>query len=556
MGIELVEGRDLIVDGGIVYMKTIHGLKRVDVIYRRVDDEFLDSLAFRSDSILGVPGLMGAYRAGNVALANAVGNGVADDKAIYAYVPEFIRYYLGEEPILRSVETYICARPDDLPYVLDHLPELVVKAVGESGGYGMLIGPKAEAKKIEEFRERIQANPRNYIAQPVVALSRVPSYDPATRTVGGRHVDLRPYCLYDGKKVTIVPGRPDARRAAARFAGGEFLPGRRQQRHLGFAGRRVMLSRIAESLFWLARYIERAEDTARILDVNYHMLLEQSQSYRLRWEPLIIMAGEENRFRQLYDEANAENVFEFLAFRQDNPSSIVQCIAKARENARTIRDRISREMWEDINGLYYNVARFNPRDEIAAGPHRFCDEIKFGAHRFHGVTDATLPHDEGWEFLRIGWSLERAEMTSRLVDVQYQNLTRGNSRRRRLGQSSVDGRAAIRGRIRGISPPVSFLDRARKSRRNADPASASSALDPLQRQRGRVGLRALSGTGPDSYANEAERYAGRIVQSLSYDKIGEIFKQGLHGYLSELLRMCGAIGDDIARTYFYYAVVA
>jgi uncharacterized circularly permuted ATP-grasp superfamily protein len=178
----------------------------VDVIYRRVDDDFLDPLAFRSDSILGVPGLMGAYRAGNVALANAVGNGVADDKAIYAYVPEFIRYYLGEEPILRSVETYICARPDDLQYVLGHLPELVVKAVGESGGYGMLIGPKAEAKKIEEFRERIQANPRNYIAQPVVALSRVPSYDPATRTVGGRHVDLRPYCLYDGKNVTIVPG--------------------------------------------------------------------------------------------------------------------------------------------------------------------------------------------------------------------------------------------------------------------------------------------------------------------------------------------------------------
>src|SRR5271155_1040363 len=159
MGIELVEGRDLIVDGGIVYMKTIRGLTRVDVIYRRVDDEFLDSLTFRPDSILGVPGLMGAYRAGNVALANAVGNGVADDKAIYAYVPDFIRYYLGEDPILRSVETYICAKPKDLAYVLDHLPELVVKAVGESGGYGMLIGPAADGKKIEDFRERIQANP-------------------------------------------------------------------------------------------------------------------------------------------------------------------------------------------------------------------------------------------------------------------------------------------------------------------------------------------------------------------------------------------------------------
>ena len=206
MGVELVEGRDLIVDGGVVYTKTIRGLKRVDVIYRRVDDEFLDPLTFRPDSILGVPGLMGAYRAGNVALANAVGNGVADDKAIYAYVPEFIRYYLGEDPILKTVETYLCANPTDLGYVLDHLPQLVVKAVGESGGYGMLMGPAADRAKILEFAERLRANPRNYIAQPVVGLSRVPSYDSATGTVAGRHVDLRPYCLYDGEKVTIVPG--------------------------------------------------------------------------------------------------------------------------------------------------------------------------------------------------------------------------------------------------------------------------------------------------------------------------------------------------------------
>jgi uncharacterized circularly permuted ATP-grasp superfamily protein len=205
-GIELVEGRDLIVDGGGVFMKTIHGLKRVDVIYRRVDDDFLDALSFRPDSHLGVSGLMGAYRSGNVALANAVGNGVADDKAVYAYVPEFIRYYLAEEPILRSVETYLCARPGDYQYVSEHLAELVVKAVGESGGYGMLIGPAADSATLEEFRRRIQANPRNYIAQEVIPLSRAPSYDPASGGIAGRHVDLRPYCLYDGEKVTIVPG--------------------------------------------------------------------------------------------------------------------------------------------------------------------------------------------------------------------------------------------------------------------------------------------------------------------------------------------------------------
>jgi uncharacterized circularly permuted ATP-grasp superfamily protein len=206
MGIELVEGRDLIVDGVVVYMKTINGLKRVDVIYRRVDDDFLDALCFRSDSALGVPGLMGAYRAGNVALANTPGTGVADDKAIYAYVPTLIRYYLDEDPILRTVETYLCDRRDHLSQVLAHLPELVVKSVGESGGYGMLMGPSADRSQIEAFRERILAEPRNYIAQPIVPLSQVPSYDAASERMAGRHVDLRPYCLFDGQKVSIVPG--------------------------------------------------------------------------------------------------------------------------------------------------------------------------------------------------------------------------------------------------------------------------------------------------------------------------------------------------------------
>ena len=215
MGIELVEGRDLVVDTNVVYMKTIRGLRRVDVMYRRIDDDFLDPLTFRGDSLLGVPGLIGAYRAGNIALVNAVGNGVADDKAIYSYVPTFIRYYLGEDPILHNVQTYLCSNPSDLTYVLEHLSELVVKAVGESGGYGMLIGPDADQATIQGFRERIQADPRNYIAQPVVPLSRVPCYDAASRRIVGCHVDLRPYCLYNGDKVVIVPG--GLTRVALRF---------------------------------------------------------------------------------------------------------------------------------------------------------------------------------------------------------------------------------------------------------------------------------------------------------------------------------------------------
>ncbi len=203
MGIELVEGRDLLTHDNVVYMRTTAGLRRVDVIYRRVDDDYLDPLAFRNDSRLGVPGLFNAYRAGNVALANAVGTGVADDKAVYAYVPAIIKFYMNEEPILPNVETYLLNDPAQRDHVLSNLEELVVKAVGESGGYGMLIGPHSTARQREEFAERIRANPRNYIAQPTLALSRAPCF--VDGHVESRHVDLRPYILF-GESVTIIPG--------------------------------------------------------------------------------------------------------------------------------------------------------------------------------------------------------------------------------------------------------------------------------------------------------------------------------------------------------------
>jgi uncharacterized circularly permuted ATP-grasp superfamily protein len=203
MGIELVEGRDLAVHDNIVYMRTTAGLRRVDVIYRRVDDDFIDPLAFRPDSSLGVAGLFNAYRSGNVTLANALGTGVADDKAVYAYVPGIIRYFLGEEPILSNVQTFVCSDPAQRQHVLSRLDQYVVKAVGESGGYGMLIGPCSTAEEREDFRGRILADPRNYIAQPTLALSRAPCF--LDGRVEPRHVDLRPYVLY-GDQVRIVPG--------------------------------------------------------------------------------------------------------------------------------------------------------------------------------------------------------------------------------------------------------------------------------------------------------------------------------------------------------------
>jgi uncharacterized circularly permuted ATP-grasp superfamily protein len=203
MGIEIVEGRDLVVQNGAVYMRTTKGLKPVDVIYRRINDDFLDPLVFRKDSGLGVPGLVEACRRGSVSLANSIGTGVADDKVIYHFVPKMIRYYLEQDPILENVPTYLPSQPNDLKYILEHLPELVVKAANESGGYGMLIGSQANAAEREEFAARIRENPRNYIAQPIVALSRSPSF--CEDAMEGRHVDLRPYILY-GERVTIAPG--------------------------------------------------------------------------------------------------------------------------------------------------------------------------------------------------------------------------------------------------------------------------------------------------------------------------------------------------------------
>jgi uncharacterized circularly permuted ATP-grasp superfamily protein len=203
MGVELVEGRDLFVRDGVVYMRTTEGPQRVHVIYRRIDDEFMDPLAFRADSTLGVPGLMSVYRAGGVTLANAVGTGVADDKSVYPYVPDIIRFYLSEEPILENVPTYMLRREEDLKYALDHLGELVTKEVHGAGGYGMLVGPAATKAEIEAYRQRILEDPAGFISQPTLALSTCPTF--VESGIAPRHVDLRPYVLA-GEQYTLVPG--------------------------------------------------------------------------------------------------------------------------------------------------------------------------------------------------------------------------------------------------------------------------------------------------------------------------------------------------------------
>ncbi|MBC2605917.1 circularly permuted type 2 ATP-grasp protein [Pelagicoccus albus] len=203
MGVEIVQGQDLVVKNDFVYMKTTVGLKKVDVLYRRIDDDFLDPKAFRKDSVLGVPGLMQAYRAGNVGLANAVGTGIADDKVTYCFVPDMIKYYLDQEPILPNVKTWLPYKKEDLDYTLENADKLVIKAANEAGGYGMLIGPKATKAEVEDFKKKVKAHPRDFIAQTPISLSRHPTY--CDKEFDGRHIDLRPYILY-GDKVRVMPG--------------------------------------------------------------------------------------------------------------------------------------------------------------------------------------------------------------------------------------------------------------------------------------------------------------------------------------------------------------
>ena len=204
MGVELVESGDLRIEDGYVSMRTTQGYKPIDVLYRRIDDAFLDPLTFRPDSMLGVPGIMDVYRAGNITLANAPGTGIADDKALYSYMPDIVEFYTGEQAILKNVPTWRCSEPDSLAYVLDHLPELVVKEVHGSGGYGMLVGPAASKKEIAAFEEKLRAKPGNYIAQPTLALSTVPILTKAG--LAPRHVDLRPFVLMSPEKIELTPG--------------------------------------------------------------------------------------------------------------------------------------------------------------------------------------------------------------------------------------------------------------------------------------------------------------------------------------------------------------
>ncbi len=355
MGVELVEGRDLECRRGRVMMRTTSGLAPVHVIYRRVDDEFLDPVHFRADSVLGCPGMIDAARAGNVTLANAVGNGVADDKLVYTYLSDIIRYYLSEEPILKNVDTWRCGEPDHREEVLDRLDELVLKPVDGSGGKATVIGPRATPGELDELRTKVLADPRSWIAQPVVQLSTVPTF--VDGEPGPRHVDLRPFAVNDGNKVWVLPG--GLTRVA--LAKGELIAG--------------------------GRHARRAGDLPR---------------------PALDHGSRES----LPEHVDLNHVLTALAYDTSSPVSIVSALGVARESARRARETLSVPLGEVINTTYRAIpsGRFG-----AHQPPGVFQWVRERTALINGTADTTMTRDEGWQFLVLGRCVEGADMTSPLL---------------------------------------------------------------------------------------------------------------------------------------------
>ena len=327
-----------------------------------------------------------------------------------------IRFYLGEEPVLPNVPTYVGANPEDREVILERIDELVVKAVDQSGGYGMLIGPAATPAERDEFRRRVAAQPRNYVAQPTIALSRHPTF--VRGGLHGCHVDLRPFVLSGADGVRIVPG--GLTRTALRE--GSLVVNSSQgggSKDTWVLEARLMLSRVAESLYWTARYVERAEDVTRLLDVDYHALLDAHVAdHGEAWHRLVALLGAEDAYNEHFESFTAQNVADWLLWHDGNPNAVVACITTARENARSVREQISGEMWEAINSLFLLVGRANRR-AVTRGPHTFFEQVRNGAHRFQGCADATMTHGEPYEFIQLGLHLERAATTVRVVRSRY-----------------------------------------------------------------------------------------------------------------------------------------
>ena len=433
MGVPLVEGADLTVEDDRVWMRTTAGLQRVHTIYRRISDDFLDPTVFRADSALGVPGLIGAWRRGNVTLANAVGTGVADDKAVYAYMPRIIKYYLDEDAILPNVDTHICGEKEGLDFTLANMDKLVIKPVGESGGYGITVGPRSSKAELDAARAALVAEPSNWISQPMIGLSVAP-----TLTAAGlrpRHLDLRPFAIHGSRHLGV------ARRTHSGCAEGgqhhrQFVPGRRLEGHLGAGEMSLhatpLLTRDAEGLFWMARYVERVENLARLIDVT--QTFESPGRETESWAALVAINSDQTLLAESGLLPDGPSVKRFYLLDHLNPTSIPAMIEAARTNARKLRPLISTEMWMQLNVFHRDVLAIDPAELDGDALSRLCRRIKEGVQAHTGVTEGTFFRDQGWHFYELGRLIERADQTTRLLDIKYHLLVRGSEEERRVAE--------------------------------------------------------------------------------------------------------------------------
>lgn len=599
MGIELVEGADLIVHDGYVQMKTTRGLQRVDVIYRRIDDDFLDPAEFRSDSALGVRGLMDVYRAGRVNLANAPGTGIADDKAIYAYVPEIIRFYLREEPILKNVPTMLCSDEKQRGHVLQNLDKMVVKPTNESGGYGILIGPMSTQAQREATAAAVRKNPRDWIAQPMLCLSTVPTI--IEGVMQPRHVDLRPFIL-SGKSIYVMPGgltRVALQEGSmvvnssqgggskdtwvvSRAAGEQSITtGQMQQQaattidagaslqlqtqsqsqptELSETLSRGMLSRVAESMYWMSRYIERAENVARFFEVNFNLTLDD-EALPNQWCPLIDTTGDVDDFNDRYQESSRDNVLRFLLFDRDNPNSVISCVSRARGNARAIRQIVPTVVWEELNKFHLLTKEAGKSFERSTEPDMgemqlFCEEVRRASHLLEGALASSMSKTESWHFAQLGQMLERADKTSRILDVQYYLL---------LPRTADIGSTLDIVRWTALLQSTNALAMFRRRFGNITPSRVAEflILDPHFPRSMHHGLRSAQQAllaicdvhddlpEPHPASSEALQRINELVATMKQTTIAQIIEKGMHQYVDSFQIEINKIGAAVTEQFF------
>ncbi len=589
MGVELVEASDLVVRDDVLYMRTTRGLERAHAVYRRLDDDFVDPLEFRPDSLLGVPGLVRAYRAGSVAIANAFGTGVADDKAIYTFVPEMIRFYLGEEPILENVRTYLLSEPEELEHVLARLDELVVKPTGESGGRGVMIGPHASEREIERMRGVITAHPDRWIAQDVVRLSTVPTVG-EDGVLQPRHVDLRPFAVF-GERIDIVPGGltrvaleegslivnssrgggskdtwvledsaddadragpPIADTAAARAPRPALRRLDRPAAAAAAAGTRshpapLMLARIAHELYWLGRNLARAEFTARAVEAVFRSELQGSSDgapgVSFGSGGLLAMLGDVDA------PENGRPALDQLTLDPARPGSMLASIERAREGARTVRDVISAEMWEAINttSLELREGVAAPRWEGPTGTSATSQYVKERTALIWGVANRSMLRDEAKSFLEAGGQIEIADMVLRMLRVA---LPAADS-------ASSDGQALIllqavggfHAYLRAVTAPPNAQPVARFLLfERAYPDSVAACVDSLHERF------TLADAGPRN--SKPVLRVSRLAADLDFQRRALPEGAELTGICEQTQQELARIDQDVAERYFAGAASA